>query len=192
MEVSKQIKKYRNENGLSQDELAKRVFVSRQTISSWENDKSYPDVKSLLILSNIFEVTLDVLVKGDVEDMKKIIEQSDIKRFKKEARISTIFLVFIILLAGPLIYNLGFIGLVIYLLIGAVGIYYNVKVEKLKTEYKIRTYKEIVAFTEGRGLTEREINEESGKLKYQMAAQGITILIIAFIVATVVYELSNF
>ena len=50
MELGSQIKKYRNELSLSQDALAEKLYVSRQTISNWENDKSYPDVKSLLLL----------------------------------------------------------------------------------------------------------------------------------------------
>lgn len=49
MELSKQIKKYRAEANLSQEELADKVFVSRQTISNWENNKNYPDIKSLEI-----------------------------------------------------------------------------------------------------------------------------------------------
>ena len=44
MELGKQIKEHRQEAHLSQEELANRVYVSRQTISNWENDKSYPDV----------------------------------------------------------------------------------------------------------------------------------------------------
>ena len=48
MELGKQIKKHRQEAHLSQDELANRIYVSRQTISNWENDKSYPDVNSLV------------------------------------------------------------------------------------------------------------------------------------------------
>ena len=49
MELGKQIKKYRQESQLSQEELANRVYVSRQTISNWENDKSYPDVTSGIV-----------------------------------------------------------------------------------------------------------------------------------------------
>lgn len=54
MELGKQIRKYRKEQSLSQDELAEKVYVSRQTISNWENDKSYPDVNSLILLSEVF------------------------------------------------------------------------------------------------------------------------------------------
>ena len=43
------------------------MFVSRQTISNWENNKSYPDIHNLLMMCNLFNVSLDDLVKGDVE-----------------------------------------------------------------------------------------------------------------------------
>ena len=71
MEIGKQIKKYRNEIGISQDQLAEKIFVSRQTISNWENNKSYPDLRSLLLLSSLFGVSLDKLIKGDLEEMKE-------------------------------------------------------------------------------------------------------------------------
>ena len=58
MELGSQIKKYRNELSLSQDALAEKLYVSRQTISNWENDKSYPDVKSLLLLSEVFKTSI--------------------------------------------------------------------------------------------------------------------------------------
>ena len=54
MELNAQIKKYRTELNLSQEELAEKVYVTRQTISNWENGKSYPDIHSLLLLSSLF------------------------------------------------------------------------------------------------------------------------------------------
>ena len=59
MNLGTQIRKYRTELSLSQDELAEKLFVSRQSISNWENDKTYPDIKSLLLLSEVFSVSLD-------------------------------------------------------------------------------------------------------------------------------------
>ena len=67
MELGSHIKARRAELGISQDELAGRIYVSRQTISSWENDKTYPDVQSLLLLSQVFGTTIDELVRGDVD-----------------------------------------------------------------------------------------------------------------------------
>ena len=74
MELGKQIKTYRQEANMSQEELAYRVYVSRQTISNWENDKCYPDVKSLILLGKFF-MYLDKLIKGDVDIMKEVIKK---------------------------------------------------------------------------------------------------------------------
>ena len=72
MNLGSQIKKYRSELNMSQDELAEKIFVSRQSVSNWENDKTYPDIKSLLLLSEVFQVSLDQLIKGDLESLKQI------------------------------------------------------------------------------------------------------------------------
>ena len=65
MELNAQIKKYRTELNLSQEELAEKVYVTRQTVSNWENEKSYPDIHSLLLLSSLFNVSLDQLIKEE-------------------------------------------------------------------------------------------------------------------------------
>ncbi|WP_445610457.1 helix-turn-helix transcriptional regulator [Enterococcus mundtii] len=57
MDLSHQIKKYRKQLALSQEELAEKLFVSRQTISNWENERSYPDIHNLLLLSVLFDVS---------------------------------------------------------------------------------------------------------------------------------------
>lgn len=53
MEIGRQIKKYRTELKLSQEELADKIYVTRQTVSNWENDKNYPDIHSLVLLSSL-------------------------------------------------------------------------------------------------------------------------------------------
>ena len=63
MELARQLKLRREERGLSQDEVAKAIFVSRQTVSNWENDKTYPDVQSLLLLSQLFGISIDELIR---------------------------------------------------------------------------------------------------------------------------------
>ena len=64
MELKEHLKEHRNRLGLSQEDVAERIFVSRQTISNWETDRTYPDVQSLLLLSEIFGTSIDELVKG--------------------------------------------------------------------------------------------------------------------------------
>lgn len=56
MELNKQIKKYRTMMNLSQEELAEKVYVTRQTISNWETGKSYPDIHSLLLLLSLIHI----------------------------------------------------------------------------------------------------------------------------------------
>lgn len=71
MELARQLRTKREERGLSQDEVAKAIFVSRQTISNWENDKTYPDMQSLLLLSQLFDTSIDDLVKGDAARIQR-------------------------------------------------------------------------------------------------------------------------
>ena len=71
----------RREKNLSQEELAEKLYVSRQTISNWERDKTYPDNNSLLLMANYFDVSLDHLIKGDVDIMKHQVDQSQFKKW---------------------------------------------------------------------------------------------------------------
>ena len=82
MKLGNRIKELRTEMGWSQVTLAERAYVSRQTISNWETEKSYPDVQSLLILSDIFGVSLDDLIKGDVDTMKEKVNEKDVRAMK--------------------------------------------------------------------------------------------------------------
>lgn len=96
MEVGKRIRDERTGAGMSQDDLAARVYVSRQTISSWENDKTYPDVQSLILLSEIFGVTVDSLIKGDVETMTETID-TEVRTMKRLSYVMLGFLALMLL-----------------------------------------------------------------------------------------------
>ena len=100
MELGSHIKARRAELGISQDELASRIYVSRQTISSWENDKTYPDVQSLLLLSQVFGTTIDELVRGDVDTMKETVEK-DVQLLR---RLGNVMLGFIVLMVLALVW----------------------------------------------------------------------------------------
>ena len=187
MEIGEQIKKYRTEMGLSQDRLAEKIFVSRQTISNWENNKNYPDVKSLLLLSCLFNVSLDMLVKGDLEKMKEEIKEEDIISFKKLSNIFTVFLAAMILLPIPLKMFVGNSGMVIWVLIAIGAIYYGVKVEKMKKNFDIQTYKEIINFVEGKDISDSERNQEIGKRHYQKFLLAMGAALITFVFGVVLY-----
>lgn len=190
MEIGKQIKKYRMQMGFSQEELSEKVFVSRQTISNWENNKNYPDVKSLLLLSSLFNVSLDILVKGDLEEMKEKIKvegisEKDISRFKHDSSIFAILLLLIIILPIPLRIFMGNIGLVICGLIAIVAIYYSIRVEKYKKSFNIQTYREILDFVEGKDMDDVKKNQEYGKRPYQKFLLAIGAGLLSIIVGVI-------
>ena len=183
MNLGSQIKKYRSELSMSQDELAEKVFVSRQSISNWENDKTYPDIKSLLLLSEVFQVSLDQLIKGDLEIMKKEISTQELANFQKDSNIFTLFYVLILITPVPLVYFFDWWGLAILGLIGAGGLYFGNRVEKHKMKYDIQTYREIAAFMEGKTLDEIEKARESGKRPYQKVLLAIGSAVLALAVS---------
>lgn len=167
MELSTQIKKYRRALNLSQEKLAEKVYVTRQTISNWENGKSYPDIHSLLLLSSLFHVSLDQLIKGDLETMKEIINEQEVKQFNHYSSIYTVHLVLLLLSAVPLFMWLERYAFIPFGILFAITMLWALKVEKLKKENDIQTYKEIVAFTEGKKLDEIQKQVEVGKRPYQ-------------------------
>lgn len=65
MEIGSKIKKSRIDAKLTQEQAAEALGISRQTISNWENEKSYPDIVSVLKMSDLYGVSLDYLLKGD-------------------------------------------------------------------------------------------------------------------------------
>lgn len=179
---------------ISQEELAERVFVTRQTVSNWETEKSYPDIHSVLLLSQVFGTTVDVLLKEDIPQMKSEINQNEIKRFNKYSSIYTILFILVILLTAPLIVLLKIPGIIIALALWAVTLVFAFKVEKIKKENNISTYKEIVAFSEGKTLDEITTQREIGKRPYQrlvavLIGAGIGAVIAG--VGILIYEMVN-
>lgn len=189
MELSRQIKKYRTQADLSQEELAEKIFVSRQTISNWENDKNYPDIKSLVMMSEVFQVSLDNLIKGDLEKMKKEIDAQEFEKFQKDGNVFAVLFIILLIVPVPLVMLWKWGGLAVYLALFGITMIYAVRIEKYKKKYDIQTYKEIVAFTDGKSLDEIEKTREEAKRPYQKvllaAGAGLLVVVIAFIMAAV-------
>lgn len=117
MELGNQIKAHRAVLSLSQEELAEKVYVTRQTVSNWETGKSYPDIHSLLLLSALFDVSLDQLIKGDLETMKQEVNAADVRAMNRDGIIYTILLAATIILPVPLIKWFDLYGLIPELLL---------------------------------------------------------------------------
>lgn len=186
MELGKQIKKHRQEVQLSQEKLADRVYVSRQTISNWENDKSYPDVNSLVLLSEIFQISLDNLIKGDIEVMKDVIQKEEIVKMNRYGKIYTIMLIVTVVLAVPLFMWLGVWAFIPWGIIWALSMYFAFQVEKVKKDNDVQTYKEIVAFSEGKLLDDIQKQREIGKRPYQKIFLVIGSALITFVVCVLI------
>ena len=148
MEVGKQIRKFRQDLNLSQEELASKIFVTRQTISNWENGKNYPDVNSLVMLSQLFNTSLDILVKGDVIEIKKQVALDDVRRFKRDTVIFTVLIILTAVSSIPLFLYLELAGIILWILIAGIMIYYAMRLNKQKRNNNIQTYREILAFME--------------------------------------------
>ena len=184
MELGSRIKQYRSTHGWNQDDLAEKIYVTRQTISNWENDKSYPDLQSLLLLGNLFGVSLDQLVKGDIEIMQKTINRQDIRAVNRNAALMTAFVILAALSAVPLAEWLGWWALVPFGLLFGAALFFALRIEKIKKQYDVQTYREVAAFLEGKTLDEIQQLRESGKRPYQniikvLAGAAVGILLAA-------------
>ncbi|PTH65075.1 helix-turn-helix domain-containing protein [Staphylococcus arlettae] len=160
MQLSKQIQKYRKEQNLSQENLAEKIHVTRHTISNWERNKNIPDLNSLILLSQIFDTSLDNLVKGDIENMEN---QLNNKRFNNWSTLMGISSILTAISIGPSLHYLGNYGYIIVILLTAVLIYSAIKVDKYKEQNKLFTYKQILDYMNGKPI--KEINTDQTKHK---------------------------
>jgi transcriptional regulator with XRE-family HTH domain len=77
--VTSQLIQFRKSQGLTQNELAKKIHVSRQTVSHWENGRTYPDIQSLLLLAELYDVDVNDLISGDLQTMRGNLLQKKIR-----------------------------------------------------------------------------------------------------------------
>lgn len=84
MNIGKRLKDARIESGYTQEQVAEQLDVSRQTISSWETGRTFPDIVSVVSLSDIYDVSLDVLIKGDEKMLEHLEESTNIVKSNKK------------------------------------------------------------------------------------------------------------
>lgn len=178
MKLGEQIKKYRSSYNYSQEELSEKLFVSRQTISNWETNKSYPDIQSILLISSIFNISLDELVKGDLPAMK-----NQVLNRKNDNTYSWIMLLSFLLTAlsiGPILLSDNILILSIPFLLFIPALYCSYRIESFKKSVDIKTYSEIIAYTQGKNVD--ELRKQRNKISYFFEQFAIlTIFIIVFV-----------
>ena len=131
--------------------------MSRQTISNWENDKTYPDVQSLLLLSQLFEISIDELVRGDVVAMQQAIAEDALRmKLLSIGMLAFSGLAFLFLLVFSLAWpepsgfarmskgNLA--GAATFIVLYAIGFAMAIAVDRLKKKHDVVTYREIDRF----------------------------------------------
>lgn len=189
MNLPHQIKTYRTNLNLSQEELADQLYVTRQSISNWETGKCYPDLNSLLLMSSLFSVTLDQLVKGDIDMIKETIQKQDIKSLSRYTTVFMILMIVCIVSFAPLYHFFSWYGLILSGILAIGMLLVGFKLEKMKKSHDIQTYKEIDAFLNGKRLDEIQKQQEAGKVRYQHIFLMIGSAIFTFVIIMLIFYL---
>ncbi|MFC5631565.1 MULTISPECIES: helix-turn-helix domain-containing protein [Streptococcus] len=167
MELHSRLVDLRKSKQLSQEELAEKLYVSRQTISNWERGKTYPDINSLLLIATFFDVSLDNLIKGDVDIMKHQVDQSQFKKWLKATCLSFFTHSFI----QPLGRFYQIDNFQILNTLSLLPVFYCLhKLYQLMKNHKLQTYSQIIDFVN---------NKE--KSDFSWLREGKLVVIIIFI-----------
>lgn len=155
MLIGEKIKTVRTEAGLSQDALAAELDTSRQTISSWENDKTYPSIQTIVRLSDMFEIPVEALIREDVEKMKEALrkdKEQKIQRNKDREMLNRLnafrfFGAFTGALTAYPIYNyFGGYWTFIPLALLLSSVILTIPIQIYRNKYDLKKYQDIVAF----------------------------------------------
>ena len=130
-DIGCKIKAARIEKKLTQEQVAELLGVSRQTISNWENEKSYPDIISVIGLSNLYSISLDDLLKGDEKMMKHLEESTNVVKSNQKligAILINIVLVAVVITLSMFIPNnrIYLVGIFCLMVISASALLYQI------------------------------------------------------------------
>jgi len=122
MTFGEKLKKLRTDSGLTQDELAEKIYVTRTAISKWETDKGYPSIDSLKQLSNLFEISIDELISDSDIENKRLLDKAQSRRFYACAMVSlalaTVSAILYYFLKIPYLYALSIASVIGYIVFG--------------------------------------------------------------------------
>ncbi len=106
MEIGTKLKNARTKNGLTQEKVAEEIGVSRQSVSNWENGRSYPDIVSVIKLSDLYSVSLDELLKEDKKMIKHLDEATNtVKSRRRFSRLIEIGIYLVIWATVVILFN---------------------------------------------------------------------------------------
>ena len=107
--ISVKLKQARIDKGYSQEDVSNKLKITRQSISKWENGRGYPDIYNLKLLCNLYEISVDTLLKDDEKFKDISVSKNETEKFEKEAynkKLETLFMI-IVMLVSCLIPFLG-------------------------------------------------------------------------------------
>lgn len=186
MDIGNKIKTYRKIQNHSQEELARKVYVSRQTVSNWETNKRYPDIQNILLLSVLFDVSVDELIRGDLEAMKDKLSNKQVNRAMSVYTLIMLIAAMIGAISiGPVFYfeestTVVFLPIICF----AIMLLSSFKLERLKNRQDLKTFSEIVAYVAESEVETQRTKRVLGKDKIQKA-----IMMIAFAAAFILISL---
>lgn len=126
MDVGQRLKMRRNELKLTQDYVAEKLGITRQTISNWEIGRSYPDIERIIRLSELYELSLDELLKGDQKMVKHLQENTLVTHFLKLfiAMLAINFLLMLVLLVNQTLNELFLLAIFALISINTFALFY--------------------------------------------------------------------
>ena len=83
MNIGKRIHQIRQDKNITQAQLATDLAISRQAVSKWESGKAIPDIENLMYISNLYDVSLDELIRGDEKVSQKLVADASAKKWHK-------------------------------------------------------------------------------------------------------------
>lgn len=103
MDLGTKLKQARQSRNVTQETLAERLGVSRQTISNWENNRSYPDIVSIIALSDLYGVSLDALLKGDPKMIEHLQQQTNTVKSRRQLSKAALLSAYLLVWAGTIL-----------------------------------------------------------------------------------------
>lgn len=150
MELARRIKEHRARLGMSQADLARALFVTRQTISNWETSRTYPDAQSLLLMSGLFGVSVDSLLKDDSQEMKEALAAGS----RKMNRLGAVMAAFGLACAAWVIIGIALDWDTVLIAVPAAALFVPAMcaaflVDKMRHDNQLFAYQSVLAFLAG-------------------------------------------
>lgn len=151
MKIGQHIYQLRTTQNLTQEELASKVYVTRQTVSNWERGYSYPDLQSLMTISEYFNISVHELLKEDLPTIQRSLSMKAHQHFQQLSTEFTLLLIWFLISSIFSVYFFRENGLLLNLVISSLWLVYkSFQVERFKSDYQLRNYQDISDFLAGK------------------------------------------